>query len=74
MSHSNKVREFVFGNRGVDLIDVCVNGNQVLTGTARVAQQARHVAMEAEENVARSIPQSRSVLGAAPRAARKAAR
>ncbi len=41
MSHSNQVREFVFSSRGVDLLDVYLADNQVLTGTARVVQEAR---------------------------------
>lgn len=40
MPHSNQVREFVFSDNGVDLIDVYLSGNQVLTGTARVSQAA----------------------------------
>ncbi|HEX5682806.1 MAG TPA: circadian clock protein KaiC [Ideonella sp.] len=36
MAHSNQVREFVMSAHGVDLIDVYVSGNQVLTGSARV--------------------------------------
>ena len=41
MPHSNQVREFVFSNHGVDLIDVYMYGDQVLTGTARVAHEAQ---------------------------------
>jgi circadian clock protein KaiC len=41
MPHSNQVREFVFSNRGVGLIDVYLYGDQVLTGTARVAREAQ---------------------------------
>jgi circadian clock protein KaiC len=44
MPHSNKVREFVFTNHGVDLVDVYLYGNQVLTGTARVSQEAQEMA------------------------------
>jgi len=44
MPHSNRVREFVFGNRGVDLIDVYLSGDRVLTGTARLAQAAQEEA------------------------------
>jgi len=40
MPHSNQVREFVFSDHGVDLVDVYLNGDQVLTGTARVAHEA----------------------------------
>lgn len=44
MSHSNQVREFVFGNHGVDLVDVYLHGDRVLTGTARIAQEAKELA------------------------------
>jgi len=44
MPHSNQVREFVFTNRGVDLVDVYLAGSQVLTGTARVSQEAQESA------------------------------
>ena len=40
MPHSNQVREFVFSDKGVDLIDVYPHAEQVLTGTARVAYDA----------------------------------
>ena len=41
MPHSNQVREFVFSNCGVDLIDVYMYGDLVLTGTTRVAHEAQ---------------------------------
>ena len=41
MPHSHQVREFVMGDHGVDLIDVYLSGDRVLTGTARVAQEAQ---------------------------------
>lgn len=44
MPHSNQVREFVFSNRGVDLVDVYMYGDQVLTGTARMAHEAQVLA------------------------------
>ena len=44
MAHSNQVREFVFSDRGVDLIDVYMFGDQVLTGTARETHEAQVVA------------------------------
>ncbi len=40
MHHSNQVREFVMSDRGVDLVDVYLGNDRVLTGTARVAQEA----------------------------------
>lgn len=44
MPHSNQVREFVFSDDGVDLIDVYLYGDQVLTGTARLAHEAQVMA------------------------------
>lgn len=41
MAHSNQIREFVMSERGVDLVDVYMHGEQVLTGAARVAHVAR---------------------------------
>ncbi|CAM5795373.1 circadian clock protein KaiC [Rhizobacter fulvus] len=41
MPHSNQVREFVFSDHGVDLVDVYLFGDQVLTGTARIAHEAQ---------------------------------
>jgi circadian clock protein KaiC len=41
MAHSNQVREFVLGRKGVELIDIYRTGSRVLTGTARTSQQAR---------------------------------
>jgi len=44
MPHSHQVREFVMGNGGVDLVDVYLSGDRVLTGTARVSQVAQEQA------------------------------
>jgi circadian clock protein KaiC len=44
MPHSHQVREFVMGDRGVDLVDVYLSGDRVLTGTARVSQVAQEEA------------------------------
>ncbi len=41
MEHSNQIREFTLGSNGAELIDVYVGPGGVLTGAARVAQQAR---------------------------------
>ena len=42
MPHSNQVREFLFSDDGVDLVDVYLYGDQVLTGTARIAREAQN--------------------------------
>ena len=44
MPHSHQVREFVMGDRGVDLVDVYLSGDRVLTGTARISQVAQEQA------------------------------
>ena len=44
MAHSNQIREFVFTERGIDLIDVYLGAGGVLTGTARAAQEAKEKA------------------------------
>jgi len=41
MSHSNQVREFVMRDDGIDLVEVYRGTDRVLTGTARLAQEAR---------------------------------
>jgi len=41
MAHSNQVREFVITDQGVDLVEPYVGPEGVLTGTARVMQEAR---------------------------------
>jgi circadian clock protein KaiC len=41
MEHSNQIREFVITPRGIDLLDVYVGPDGVLTGSARIAQEAR---------------------------------
>ena len=49
MAHSNQVREFRLTDHGIDLVDVYIGPGGVLTGTARLAQQAR----ETSEGIAR---------------------
>jgi circadian clock protein KaiC len=38
-AHSNQVREFVLSDRGLELVEVYLGSDRVLTGTARVAQE-----------------------------------
>ena len=40
MEHSNQIREFVLTGHGVQLLDVYVGSSGVLTGSARLAQEA----------------------------------
>ena len=44
MAHSNQIREFVFTERGIELVDVYLGAAGMLTGTARVAQEAQEKA------------------------------
>jgi circadian clock protein KaiC len=52
MGHSNQVREFVLSNEGIQLTDVYIGPSGMLTGSARVAQEAReraeHVSIDEE--------------------------
>jgi circadian clock protein KaiC len=41
MAHSNQIREFVLGPKGIALHDVYVGPGGVLTGSSRLAQEAR---------------------------------
>ncbi|MCX6149558.1 MAG: circadian clock protein KaiC [Ignavibacteriales bacterium] len=41
MAHSNQIREFILTDHGAELLDVYVGQEGVLTGTARVAQEAK---------------------------------
>jgi circadian clock protein KaiC len=44
MKHSNQIREFVLTPQGIDLLDVYVGPEGVLTGSMRAAQEAREAA------------------------------
>lgn len=44
MAHSNQIREFLLTDHGVDLRDVYVGPSGVLTGSARLAQEAQEQA------------------------------
>jgi len=41
MKHSNQIREFVITSSGIDLLDVYVGPEGVLTGSLRLSQEAR---------------------------------
>lgn len=41
MAHSNQIREFLLTDNGVQLVDVYVGASGLLTGSARIAQDAR---------------------------------
>ena len=44
MPHSNQIREFLLTSRGIELNDVYLGAEGVLTGSARLAQEAREKA------------------------------
>ncbi len=48
MSHSNQIREFILTNHGIELVDACLGAEGVLTGSSRVAQEARERAAAEE--------------------------
>ncbi len=41
MAHSNQIREFRMSDKGIDLLDVYVGSAGVLTGSARLSQEAK---------------------------------
>jgi circadian clock protein KaiC len=45
MAHSDQVREFVMSDTGLDLVDVYLGSDRVLTGSARMAQEAHDRAL-----------------------------
>lgn len=51
MAHSNQIREFVLTNSGIDIRDVYIGPEGVLTGSMRLAQEAR----EKAEKVSRQL-------------------
>jgi circadian clock protein KaiC len=46
MAHSNQIQEFLLTNKGIDLIDIYTGSGEVLTGSARAAQEAGEKASE----------------------------
>jgi len=49
MSHSNQIREFLLTDNGVDLVDVYAGAGGVLTGSARLTQEAEERAAALRE-------------------------
>jgi circadian clock protein KaiC len=52
MAHSNQLREFLLTERGVDLLNVYVGPEGVLTGSSRLSQEAREQAAALERQQA----------------------
>jgi circadian clock protein KaiC len=46
MAHSNQIREFKLTNKGIELLDVYVGQEGVLTGSARVSQEMKDAALQ----------------------------
>jgi circadian clock protein KaiC len=44
MKHSNQIREFILTDRGVQLVNVYLGADGILTGSARLSQEAREAA------------------------------
>ncbi|MDB6112592.1 MAG: circadian clock protein KaiC [Pedosphaera sp.] len=55
MPHSNQIREFVLSSQGIQLLDVYVGGDTLLTGSARLAQESREkaAASQRQQEIAR---------------------
>jgi circadian clock protein KaiC len=69
IAHSNQIREFILTDHGVELKDVYVGTEGVLTGSARAAQEAREKAAaqlrrEATERKKRELERKRRALDA----------
>jgi circadian clock protein KaiC len=50
MSHSNQIREFLLTDKGILLTEVYLGPEGVLTGSARLAQEAKETAVAAQRN------------------------
>src|ERR1700730_12417104 len=48
MAHSNQIREFRLTDHGIELLDVYLGPEGVLTGSARLSQEAKTLADESE--------------------------
>jgi circadian clock protein KaiC len=52
MAHSNQIREFLLTRQGIELVDVYLGPAGVLTGSARLAQEAQEKAADLERQQA----------------------
>ena len=76
MAHSNQIREFLLTNEGIELKDVYLGPEGVLTGSARQAQEAREKAeallrLQGIERKHRELDRKREALEARIAAMRK---
>jgi circadian clock protein KaiC len=69
MSHSNQIREYRLGSNGVTLIEPYIGPNGVLTGSARIVQEAQEeaAALERRDEVNRRQREFAEKKGAAER-------
>ncbi len=75
-AHSNQLREFLLTDQGVDLLDVYVGPEGVLTGSSRLSQEAREnaaalVRQQENERKERELQRKRDALEARIAALRK---
>jgi circadian clock protein KaiC len=76
MAHSNQIREFLLTDRGIELADVYLGPEGVLTGSARLSQEAREkadalVRRQEVEGRQRELERKREALEARIAALRK---
>jgi len=76
MAHSNQLREFLLTDHGVDLLDVYVGPEGILTGSSRLSQESREKAADLRrqqegERIARERQRKRDALEARILALRK---
>jgi circadian clock protein KaiC len=69
MEHSNQIREFVLTNDGLQLLDVYLGPEGVLTGSARVSQEGREKAVvtfrqQEQETRRRELERKRQIFEA----------
>jgi circadian clock protein KaiC len=66
MGHSNQIREFLLTDHGIELLDVYTGAGGVLTGSARLAQEAqeRAAAQARQEEMARLTQELQRKSGA----------
>lgn len=67
MNHSNQIREFLVTSQGIQLREVYLGGGEVLTGSARQAQETREAKAEVErlqaiERLKRDAARKRQLL------------
>jgi len=69
MAHSNQIREFLMSDQGIQLRDVYIGSDGVLTGSARIVQEARETAASIEhrqeiERKQREIERNKTLIAA----------